>query len=102
MFTPAQRLYILFLFTLVAIMFLLAAYTAWIDPLVTYGFWSGVKHGFFAVQNGFIGLFSGRDYYAPLHNSWYRWGYWVGMFLIPGFLRVCFEVLGIFLEEWLR
>ena len=102
MFTPAQRLYFLFLSALVAIMFLLAAYTAWIDPAHTYGFWGGIQHGFFAVQNGFIGLFSGRDYYAPLHTGWYRWGFWAGMFLIPGAIKVCFEVLGVVVESWVR
>ena len=102
MFTPAQRLYFMFLFMLVLIMFILAAYTAWIDPATTYGFWPGIKHGFFAVQNGFIGLFTGREYYAPLFRSGYRWGYWVGLFLIPGLIKLVFEVLGIVVGEWLR
>ncbi len=102
MFTPAQRLYFLFLFVLAFIMFILAAYTAWIDPAITYGFWPGIKHGFFAVQNGFIGLFSGREYYAPLVTGGYRWGYWIGLFLIPGIIRIVFEVLGVLVEHWLR
>ena len=78
------------------------AYTAWIDPAITYGFWPGIKHGFFAVQNGFISLFTGREYYAPLVTSGYRWGYWIGLFLIPGLIRLVFEVLGIVVGEWLR
>jgi hypothetical protein len=102
MFTPAQRLYFLFLFVLVLILFVLAAYTVWIDPSVEYGFWSGIKHGFFAVQNGIIGLFTGREFYAPQHTNGYRWGYWAGLFLIPGLLRIGFEVLEVLVVEWLR
>lgn len=102
MFTPAQRVYFLFLFILTFIMFILAGYTAWIDPAITYGFWSGIKHGFFAMQNGIIGLFSGREYYAPQQTGWYRWGYWVGLFLIPGIIKIIFEVLGAVVEVMMR
>lgn len=102
MFTPAQRVYFLFLFIITLIMFILAGYTAWIDPTVTYGFWSGIKHGFFGLQNGIIALFSGREYYAPLHTTGYRWGYWIGLFLIPGLIKIVFEVLGAIVEVTLR
>lgn len=102
MFTPAQRLYLMFLFVLVMIMFILAANVAWIDPEQTYGFGGGIKHGFFAVQNGIIGLFTGREYEAPLHTKGYRWGYWLGLFLIPGLIKVFFEIFGLIVVEWLR
>lgn len=102
MFTPAQRVYFLFLFVIAAIMFILAGYVAWINPIENYGFWSGIKHGFFAMQNGIIGLFSGREYYAPLQTGWYRWGYWIGLFLIPGIIKIIFEVLGAIVEVTLR
>lgn len=102
MFTPAQRVYFLFLFVLTLIMFILAGYTAWIDPAITYGFGGGIKHGFFGVQNGIISLFSEREYYAPLHTGAYLWGYWVGLFLIPGIIKIIFEVLGAVVEVMMR
>lgn len=98
MFTPAQRVYFLFLFVLTVIMFILATYIAWIDPTITYGLRGGIKHGFFAVQNGIISLFSGREYYAPLHTGWYRWGYWIGLFLIPGLIKIILEILAAIVE----
>ncbi len=102
MLSSAQRAYILFVFFFAGLHFLLAALIARIDPVTAYGFWSGVKHGYFFIQNAIIGIFTGRLSWAPVHSSGYRWGVIAGAVLVPGMIKVAFEILAALLEGWRR
>ena len=102
MLSPAQRAYILFAVFLTGIHFLLAALIARIDPMASYGFWSGVKHGYFIVQNAIIGIFTGRLFWAPIHSSGYPWGVIAGSLLVPGMIKGAFEILAVIIECWRR
>ncbi|MBK7476560.1 MAG: hypothetical protein IPN74_13445 [Haliscomenobacter sp.] len=97
MLTSTLRTYIAFVALFSAVLFLLAWFTAWINPSIQYPFWGGVKHGYFAIQNGIIGLFTGRHIWAPMHTRGYSWGFGVGVFLVPGVVKFCFDLLG---EIW--
>ncbi len=102
MLSPAQRAYILFAIFLTGIHFLLAAFIVRIDPTTFYGFWSGVKHAYFLMQNALIGLFTERLSWAPVHSSGYQWGVITGALLVPGMIKVAFEILAAVLEGWRR
>lgn len=102
MLSPAQRAYILFAVFLTGIHFLLAALIVRIDPTASYGFWSGVKHGYFIMQNAIIGIFTGRLFWAPIHSSGYPWGVIAGSLLVPGMIKGAFEILAVIIECWRR
>lgn len=82
-------------FTLLIVLgFVIAYFYVLISSEQQYGFWSAMAHGFFVVQNGILSLFDGREVWAPLNTGWwYSIGYTVGMVLVPGFVRLVFEIL---------
>lgn len=100
MWTSNVLRFVLFVIVIAGLLFALAAYVAWIDPGKTYGFWAGIKHGFFMVQNGIIGLFTGREYWAPLHTRAYSWGFYTGLLIVPGMVRLVSEIVTEIVRGW--
>ncbi len=79
---------------LIAFWLIIAYVYVWIDPQQVYGFGGAIGHGFFVVQNGLLSLIDGRVAFAPQNNGWwYNIGYTVGMVLVPGVVRLLWEIV---------
>lgn len=62
----------------------LAYFVAGISPDYSYGFGSGVLHGFFVLQNYLLSFFDHRHTRAPLNSGFgYAAGYYIGFLVIP-------------------
>ncbi len=79
---PNKQLYWIYTITWVSAIFLTAWFGARINPARDYGFFSGLWHGLFAVQNWIYSWFDGRLIFARNYelSAGYKWGWLIGMF----------------------